>query len=147
LSSRRCFRLTGRSCKRISGEHAARTATRPTEATPAPQPPKKSGHPPSHGARGSSRVTAVTPFDLRFSNSEYLEKSPVLVRAPAAGRHYQFSSAHPVRPIAARDADVRLRTVFFRWVQGSLPRQDVGLVGLASWRARGRFDMATGRPI
>lgn len=44
----------------------------------------------------------------------YLERSPILVRGPITGRHYQFSAAQPVQPVDSRDADALVRTRFFR---------------------------------
>jgi len=44
----------------------------------------------------------------------YLEKSPIQLRGPVTGRRYEFSSAHPVQPVDARDASALLRTRFFQ---------------------------------
>lgn len=44
----------------------------------------------------------------------YIESSPVLVQGPATGRQYQFSGHAPVQSVDVRDADVLLRSRFFR---------------------------------
>ncbi len=43
----------------------------------------------------------------------YLEHSPVRVRGPVTGKHYDFSGANPVAAVEARDAEALLRTRFF----------------------------------
>lgn len=44
----------------------------------------------------------------------YLENSPVRVRGPVTGRHYDFSASHPVQAVDPRDAAPLLRTRFFQ---------------------------------
>lgn len=44
----------------------------------------------------------------------YLESSPILVRGPVTGRSYRFSKDQSVQPIDPRDAEVLVRTRFFR---------------------------------
>jgi hypothetical protein len=44
----------------------------------------------------------------------YLENSRVLVRGPATGRNYDFSTDQPVQPVAVADAGPLLRTGIFR---------------------------------
>lgn len=57
----------------------------------------------------SSNVVSYPAVSLR-----YLADSPILVRGSASGREYSFSSAQPVQPVEARDAEPLLRTRFFR---------------------------------
>jgi hypothetical protein len=44
----------------------------------------------------------------------YLESSPILVRGMATGRQYRFSGTEPLQAVDARDAEVLLRSRFFR---------------------------------
>jgi hypothetical protein len=43
----------------------------------------------------------------------YTETSPILVKAPASGRQYQFSASNPMQAVDARDVAALLRTRFF----------------------------------
>jgi ribosomal protein L2 len=43
----------------------------------------------------------------------YLEKSPIRVRGPVTGMHYDFSAANPVALVEARDGEALLATRFF----------------------------------
>lgn len=43
----------------------------------------------------------------------YVERSRLVVRGPATGRQYQFSSDKPTQMVAAQDADALLRTRYF----------------------------------
>jgi hypothetical protein len=43
----------------------------------------------------------------------YTETSPILVKAPASGRQYQFSGSDPIQTVDARDVAALLRTRFF----------------------------------
>jgi hypothetical protein len=83
---------------------------------------------------GHTTVSPQTPAarrdmtaDLRFRNTpaqtspphssvslRYLENSPVQVRGPVTGLHYQFSGASPIQAVDVRDAAALLRTRFFR---------------------------------
>jgi hypothetical protein len=47
----------------------------------------------------------------------YLGRSDIVVRGPLTGRAYAFSPADPVHPVDRRDADILLRTSFFRQPQ------------------------------
>ena len=44
----------------------------------------------------------------------YLGRSDIVVRGPLTGRAYAFSPTDPVHPVDRRDADILLRTSFFR---------------------------------
>jgi hypothetical protein len=44
----------------------------------------------------------------------YLGQSGIVVRGPATGQQYAFSTADPVRAVDPRDAAVLLRTNYFR---------------------------------
>lgn len=68
---------------------------------PAVVPAAASVHPPTLLAGASVKL-------------RYLERSRILVRGPATGRQYEFSAADAVRPVAAADAEILLRTRFFR---------------------------------
>jgi hypothetical protein len=43
----------------------------------------------------------------------YTETSPIVVKGPTTGRHYQFSGSSPVQAVDARDVAALLRTKFF----------------------------------
>lgn len=77
---------------------------------PAVVQPVRSGQP----ASVSQRIPASTdpiPYAVML---RYLESSPILVRGPATGRQYRFSKDQPVQPTDPRDAEVLVRTRFFR---------------------------------
>ena len=44
----------------------------------------------------------------------YTENSPIVVRGPASGQAYIFSGRRPVQAVDPRDAEILLRTAFFR---------------------------------
>ena len=70
--------------------------------------------PPAHPSLGAT-ITPVAwagPVDSPVA-VRYLERSPVLVRGPATGRVYEFSSADAVQSVDGRDASALLRTRFF----------------------------------
>src|SRR5271154_2781490 len=67
--------------------------------------------------------TTVAPVKARVPGSgtpenavvlRYLERSPILVQGPATGRHYSFSASDPLQSVDRRDADLLMRTRFFR---------------------------------
>jgi len=50
----------------------------------------------------------------RYLQIEYLAASRILVSGPATGTPYEFSAARRVQAMDARDAEVLLKTAFFR---------------------------------
>ena len=88
--------------------------------TPAPQPAAKPAHmatttitapiPPKPVFHQSPTPAAVR----RFLPLEYLSASRIVVSGPATGTPYEFSSARRVQAVDARDAEVLLKTAFFR---------------------------------
>ena len=70
--------------------------------TPTPPPPGlQPGYP---GSQPRTNVVAV----------RYLETSPISVRGMPSGSQYQFSGAHPLQAVNVRDAEILVRTRFFR---------------------------------
>jgi len=47
----------------------------------------------------------------------YLENSPVRVRGPVTGRHYDFSASRPIQAVDPSDAVPLLRTRFFQQIR------------------------------
>ena len=43
----------------------------------------------------------------------YLRNSPIQLRGPVTGLHYQFSSSHPIQGVDPRDAELLMRTHYF----------------------------------
>lgn len=50
-------------------------------------------------------------------NLRYLQASPIRVRGSVSGRQYEFSAAHPVQAIDARDATPLLQSRLFRHIK------------------------------
>jgi hypothetical protein len=91
-----------------SGPAAA--VTRPSQNRPAAtsKPPIPVRQVPIH-TQSAQPLPANSSVALR-----YTETSPILVRGPASGRHYQFSGSNPVQAVDGRDVAALLRTAFFR---------------------------------
>jgi hypothetical protein len=74
----------------------------PTVTPPAPKPSAPpAGHTPVMRPRGEVQL-------------EYLESSRISVAGPITNRPYEFSAAQRVQTVDSRDAEVLLRTRFFR---------------------------------
>lgn len=65
---------------------------------------------------GSNRAAAPITKPHFSVNLRYVEAAPIRVRGSVSGRLYEFSGAHPVQPVDARDATHLLQTKFFRSV-------------------------------
>lgn len=61
----------------------------------------------------ASTSAAQEPAAWSATKLRYLERSPVRVRGPVTGKHYDFSAADPIALVEARDATALLRTRFF----------------------------------
>ncbi len=80
------------------------------QATGQPAPPER----PASVNRGRPNSGAPhEPAAWSMVKLRYLERSPVRVRGPVTGKHYDFSAADPIAPVEARDAEPLLRTRFF----------------------------------
>jgi hypothetical protein len=49
----------------------------------------------------------------RSVSLRYLKSSPIQLRGPVTGLHYQFSTSHPIQGVDPRDAEVLMGTHFF----------------------------------
>jgi hypothetical protein len=82
---------------------------------PSPNTPLTASQPPSVRPPAAVGMQPVKASPARASVSlRYIETTPILVRGPATGRNYPFSSSSPVQEVDARDATALLRTRFFR---------------------------------
>lgn len=99
------------------------SSTRPTQASSPISSPVSSHSPhPTPNARAAnptppSRVAQAAGTPVSFGMSLmlcYLERSPITVRGAVTGRQYAFSMGTPVQSVDVRDAEVLLRTAFFR---------------------------------
>ncbi len=80
-------------------------------ATTRPAPPASTL--PAASWQAASTAAAAQPSAWSSVQLRYLERSPIRVRGPVTGKHYDFSAADPIAPVEARDADSLLRTRFF----------------------------------
>ena len=64
---------------------------------------------PGTGSTGSAFTGAAGWVALR-----YLDRAPITVAGPHTRRPYRFSGAAPVQPVDLRDAQILLRTRYFR---------------------------------
>ncbi len=69
-------------------------------------------------AQTSARITTPAPANSSEPHSSvrlrYLSSAAIRVTGGATGRAYQFSSKQPLQNVDARDAELLLRTRFFR---------------------------------
>ncbi len=120
------------------GQKRSELRSNPTHRTAATVQPRMSGNNSLQSARAHSpapramgTVSHNQPIDTRatgiqpqmaanistFGSSisiRYLENSPVRVRGPVSGLHYDFSGSRPVQAVDSRDALSLLKTRFFR---------------------------------
>jgi hypothetical protein len=88
----------------------AAAVTRPSQNQPA-----ATSQPPIPGQQVAAHTQSAQPLPANSSVAlRYTETSPILVRGPASGRHYQFSGSNPVQAVDGRDVAALLRTAFFR---------------------------------
>lgn len=93
---------------------ALRSAPLPTVTRPSPNLPTPTSQAPI--ARQQVTVHTQSAQSLPTGSSvavRYTQASPILVRGPVSGRHYQFSGSNPVHAVDGRDVAALLRTGFF----------------------------------
>jgi hypothetical protein len=90
---------------------------RPPQALPTP-PVERGASRPSRlsppRVLGSAGATGVSPVPLSAVSIRYVAASPIRVRGPVTGRHYEFSASNPVQSVDTRDASSLLQTRVFR---------------------------------
>jgi hypothetical protein len=100
------------------GQKRAALMSAPAAAVtrPSPTPPATNNRQPSiPGQQVAAHTQSAQPLPANSSVAlRYTETSPILVRGPASGRHYQFSGSNPVQAVDGRDVAALLRTAFFR---------------------------------
>jgi len=73
--------------------------------------------PPASGAGGTTAVT-MRPRALAAGDGalglRYVGQSDIVVRGPLTGKSYAFSQRDPVSSVDRRDAEILLRTRYFR---------------------------------
>ena len=93
---------------------ALRSAPLPTVTRPSPNLRTATSQPSIAGRQLTVHTQSAQPLPSHSSVAlRYTETSPILVRGPASGRHYQFSGSNPVQAVDARDVAALLRTGFF----------------------------------
>jgi hypothetical protein len=100
--------------QQVSGNSQAQ-AVRTQPSTP-PEMRTVSRNPPVNPQIRSIPSQSPTPISSQHSSISvrYLENSPIRVRGPVSGMDYEFSGAHAVQLVDARDAQSLLNTRFFR---------------------------------
>ena len=94
---------------------ALRSAPPATAARPSPSLPTATSQPSIARQQVTGHAQAAQLLPTRSSIAlRYTETSPIVVKGPATGRHYQFSGSSPVQAVDARDVAALLRTGFFR---------------------------------
>jgi hypothetical protein len=99
------------------GQKRAALTSAPAAAVirPSQNQPAATSQPPIRGQQVAVPTQSAQPLPANSSVAlRYTETSPILVRGPASGRHYQFSGSNPVQAVDGRDVAALLRTAFFR---------------------------------
>jgi len=68
----------------------------------------------ARASAGAQRSHPLAPTSYSSVRLRYLENSPIRVRGPVTGRHYEFSSPSPVQSVDPRDVAGLLGTRLFR---------------------------------